>query len=904
MLVGRHAECARLESLIGATRAGAGAALMLRGVAGAGKSALLEFAASRAVDLTLLRAGGIPGEAEVAFAGVLEVLRPVLHRLPELPGPQRDALGGALGLVPAVERDRFLVGAATLGLVLLASADRPVLACVDDAHWLDTPSIDALLFAGRRLAGSPVGMILAARDEPQPALDAARLEELPVRALDRDATGMLASRLIGRVPDKGGVEEIFRRTQGLPLAITEWSRLGDPEDAVATPVPISSLVERAYARGVAAASEQVRALLLVAAADDSGELSTVLAAAGRLEIPATAVEGAEELGLVEVADGRIRFRHPLVRSAIYQSATAPMRRRAHRALAACLSGEWQADRRAWHRAAGAVGADEDVAAELAAMAERARARSGYAVAARALERAAQLTPAPERRSVRAIAAADAFWRAGRGSRAEQLLAGVLAEAPDAMLRADAEHLLGRLTHFGGDPLAARDILVAGALRVEHEDPGRAADLTASALYASYFCGRPELMRETAATGARLATSAGVDRDARLSAMTGAALTICERLAAAEPYLRRSIELATPAQPDALVYAAISHGWLCEYGAARDVAAHALDAAKELGAAGSVAFAGALLAEFQWTLGEFDAARAEWTDTVRMGEETEQGHVMAWSRLQLGCIAANRQGDEEARRLVESARQSNEPLWYSGAAGPAWALGMAALARGDGETAADLLANTDLDVCQATYTPFMVGADLVEAYVRAGRSTLAAAALDELAPHAHQEWARAGLDRAQGMAAGEDAFDAPLGRSAATFARLGVRLEEARSRLCHGERLRRAGRRVQARDQLRAALALFERMRCEPWIERTESELRASGETLRARGPGRPIDELTPQELQVATLAAAGLSNKEAAARLFLSVKTIEAHLHRTYRKLGVRSRAELAPLLAERDLSA
>ena len=329
---------------------------------------------------------------------MLEVLRPVLYHLPELPAPQRDALGGALGLVPAVERDRFLVGAATLGLVLLASAERPVLACVDDAHWLDTPSLDALLFAGRRLAGSPVGMVLAARDEPQPALDAARVEELPVRALDREATGMLASRLIGRVPDKGGVEEIFRRTQGLPLAITEWSRLGDPEEAVATPVPISSLVERAYARGVEAASEPVRALLLVAAADDSGELSTVLAAAERLDIPATAVEGAEELGLLEIADGRVRFRHPLVRSAIYQSATAPIRRRAHRALAACLSGEWQADRRAWHRAAGVVGADEDVAADLAAMAERARARSGYAVAARALERAAQLTPAPERRS--------------------------------------------------------------------------------------------------------------------------------------------------------------------------------------------------------------------------------------------------------------------------------------------------------------------------------------------------------------------------------------------------------------------------------------------------------------------------------------------------------------------------
>ena len=197
----------------------------------------------------------------------------------------------------------------------------------------------------------------------------------------------------------------------------------------------------------------------------------------------------------------------------------------------------------------------------------------------------------------------------------------------------------------------------------------------------------------------------------------------------------------------------------------------------------------------------------------------------------------------------------------------------------------------------------MGADLVEAHARAGQPSLAQAALDALTPHAHQAWARAALDRARGMAAADDAFDAPLEQSVSTFASLGVRLEEARSRLCHGERLRRSGRRVEARSQLRAALELFERMRCAPWVERTESELRTSGETLRARGLDAPADVLTPQELQVAKLAAAGLSNKEVAARLFLSVKTIEAHLHRAYRKLDVGSRAELAPLLSGRDAS-
>ena len=678
MLLGRDAECARLESLIGATREGGGAALSLRGVPGAGKSALLDFAAERAEGLMVLRAGGIPGEAEVAFAGALEVLRPVLDRVADLPGPQRAALGGALGLVAAVERDRFLVETAVLGLILLASGERPVLVCVDDVQWMDAPSLDALVFAARRVAGAPVGMILAARDEPVPALDAARLEQLDVEVLDREATGLLASTMMGGPSAPGQVDEIFRRTRGLPLAITELGRLGELEEGVDAPVPISALVERAFARGVEAASAPVRSLLVLAAADDSGDVTTVLAAAKRLDIAPTAVEDAEELGLVEVGDNRIRFRHPLVRSAIYQSAAPPLRRRAHRELAACLTGEWQADRRAWHRAAGVAGADEQVAAGLAAMAERARARSGYAVAARALERAAQLSPEPRRRVERSIAAADAFWLSGRASHAEELLTEALAQADDPLLRADAEHLLGRLVHFRGDPAAARDILVDGALRVEHEDPRHAAELMASALHPSWLCGRGRLVLETANALARLAVAAGAEQDARLCAMTGAALAVGERLDAAESYLRRSIELATDDDPFALVYAATSHGWLGEYRAGRELAARAQETALEHGAAGSAAFASDVLSEYESTLGELDAARTIWIETTTQADEAEQPHTTAWSRLSLGFLAANCEGEQEARRLVDSALAAEEPLWFMGADGPAWVLATSAL----------------------------------------------------------------------------------------------------------------------------------------------------------------------------------------------------------------------------------
>jgi DNA-binding CsgD family transcriptional regulator len=895
MLVGRHAELAQLQSLIGAARSGGGSTVLLQGVAGVGKTALLDHSAASAAGLEVLRATGIPGEAEVAFAGLLDVLRPVLHRLPELPSPQRELLAGALGLAPAAERDRFLTGAATLALLLVAAADRPVLVCVDDAHWLDTPSLEALLFAGRRLTRAPVSMILAARDEPHAALDSARLDVLPVPALDREATSALVATLTGRSLEKDA-EEIFRRTQGLPLAVAEWSRLAEDELPMA-PVPISSLVERAYVREAERASDAVRSLLLIAAADDSGQVATVRAAAERLGIPAGAEEEAESLRLVEVAEGAIRFRHPLVRSAVYQSAPPALRRRTHEALAGCLTGEWQADRRAWHRAAATAGTSEDVAAELAAVAERARARSGYAVAARALERAARLTPSRESRARRALAAADMYWRAGYGSRAEELLKGSLADAQDPLLRADAEHLLGRLVHWRGDPASAREILVAGALRVEPTDGRRALGLLASAQHPSWLSGRRALVRETAATLVRMSGRGKIADDARLSAMTGAALTICERLDQAAGHLRRSIALASDDDPFALVYAAMSHGWLCEYRAARDLAARALQTGEQQGAAGSASFASEVLSEFVGTLGDFDTAAAIWAETIHTAEEAEQPHTAAWSVMSLAFVAGIREGEEAARPYVERALELERPMWFIGIEGAAWPLATAALARGDGANAAAVLAGTDLEICQANYAPMTMGADLVEAHVRSGEPARARAVLAELEPHAHQPWARAALDRARGVVADEQRFDAPLERSTELFRDLGVRFEEARSRLCLGERLRRAGRRVEARGQLRAALSGFESMRCAPWVERTERELKASGETLRARDAAHPIEALTPQELQVAAMAASGLSNKEIAAQLFLSIKTIEAHLHRVYRKLGIRSRRSLPSVI-------
>ena len=887
---------------------GDGAALAVRGEAGVGKTALLRFAAASAGDMRVLRASGVAWEAEIAFAGALELLRPILGHLADLPGPQRQALAGALALTPAVERDRFAVGAATLGLLALAAARRPLLLLVDDAQWLDSASLEALLFAARRLTGEPVALVAAVREGYPTALDTSALEVLALEGLDREATATLASDLLGSSPTPEQTEQIYRTTRGYPLAMLELSRLGHHGGPVDAPLPVSQTVERAYAREVERCGEEVRAMLVVAAADDSGDLATIIAAAASLGLDPAALDTAESLGLLVLADGRLEFRHPLVRSAIYQTAPATARRAAHAALADVLTGDWQADRRAWHRSAGAVTPDERIAAELETMAVNARARSGYGAAARALERAAHLTPDPGTRARRMLAAADALWQAGRGAHAEALLADALERSSDPLLRANAQHLRGRIVHFRGDPLRARALLVEEGLRAAPHDRRLAADMLASAFHSAKFCGDCAVTATTAATAAKLAQEAGAGLDPRLAAFAGGALVASGRLAAAEPYLRQSIaavaELAdADADPYLLASAANSHGWLGEYPAAGDLAGRALAIAREQGALGAVGYVAEILSEWEWALGEFERAISTADEARRIGHETEQPQVEAWSSWNLAAIASLRGQRDRCLSYLEQAQGLGIRLWCNGIDGVDAVLGALDLAEGDAEAAIrHLEAAVDLDATQADYTPWHLGAaDLVEAYVRAGRSTSAARAVEALAAHARQHWELAALARGRGLVAGEDDFDGHFQASVEGYARLRVPFDEARSRLCYGERLRRGGRRVQAREQLRSALATFERLRTEPWSERTRAELRASGETLRARRDTAALDELTPQELQVALTVAAGLTNKEAGARLYLSVKTIEAHLHRTYRKLGIRSRDELGPLLGPRS---
>ena len=469
MLVGRRIECERIERLLASARAGDGGALVLRGDAGVGKTALLEFTAEAAGDMCVLRADGVAWEADIAFAAALELLRPVVTHVGALPKAHRDALAGVLGLSPAVERDRFLVGAATTALLARVASQRPLLVVVDDAHWLDSASLEALLFAARRLAGESVALMFAVRDGIATAVDDSGLPALALSGLDRDATAKLACELLGSSLTHAESDRIYRSTQGYPLALRELSRLGHAADGLDAPVAVSETVERAYARDVERCAGGVRAVLLVAAADDSHDLGTISTAAVGLGVDPAELENAEALGLIELSRGRVRFRHPLVRSAVYQGAPAAARRAAHKALADATSGDWQADRRAWHRAAATLGPDAGIAAELEATARSARARSGYGAAAQALERAAQLTPDREARARRLLDAADALWHAGRAKHADELLDEALERSVDPRLRASVQHLRARILHFRGDPMRARKLLVDEGVRVASHD---------------------------------------------------------------------------------------------------------------------------------------------------------------------------------------------------------------------------------------------------------------------------------------------------------------------------------------------------------------------------------------------------------------------------------------------------
>ena len=890
MLCGRSEQLAAIDRLLEGMRSGRAGALVLRGEAGIGKTALLDAAEQKASGARVLRVSGVESEAELPFAALHALLRPALDEIGALPGRQAEALRGAFGLAEETVADRFLVGLGVLSLIAELAEDRPVLVMADDAHWLDRASGDALVFAARRLYAERVAVLVAARDEP-PGADLPGLPELRVGGLDRAAAEQLlaGAGLVAAVRD-----QLIAEAGGNPLALIELSRgLSGPQRAGSvTPLALSAAspagrVQQAFAARIGGLPQECRRAVLVVALGgmaDLAEVSRAVAAAGG---SLTDLAAAERAGLVRVTPAGVSFAHPLARAAVLAGSDVAERAAGHRALAGVLDG----DRRAWHLAALAAGPDERVAVELDAAAQRAGRRGSRAAASAAYERAAALSDGPAARGRRLALAAEAAIDAGQFPRAAglarqagQLVADPAAAVTLARVRAQLEFEAGR-------PADAAGTLLEWAAMLGPADPGTAQAVVAEAVHVLWLNAgpaHPELERRAAAmtppVGARLV----------------AFLQAVRRLQDGDI----PATVTVPASPDhgSLPFAAGFSRLFFDF-IRGDVAAIGRRAGvmtaecRDAGIAGLLAYTLVYLATAQLLHGDFLDAIATAEEGLRIAADIGQTHVTR----ELASIAARLAavtGDEEAcRARAAQVRELSAGVQTLAPAGADCALTLLDLGSARYQSALNRMQATTAG--PARHNPELLYAypDHVEAAMRAGRTDLAARPLAQFTAWASvigQRWAAAVAARCAALTA-DDADAEPLWQQAiAAHEGDGRPFEQARTRLLYGEWLRRNRRRAGAREYLLAAAAAFARMGARPWQERAEAELRAAGAGAPAVTADDPLARLTPQELQVVRLAAAGASNKQIGAQLFLSPRTVGFHLYRAFPKLGVTTREELA----------
>jgi len=902
MLVGREREREQIEHALASARSGASATLGLVGEAGIGKTVLLDYAAERAAGMRVLRARGIESEAQIPFAALLELLRPALAMLDRIPEPQAVALEGALALRRGPSQERFAVGAATLSLLAAFAEDGPVAVLVDDAHWLDGSSAQALLFAFRRLVADPIAVLIAAREGDPSLLDGSDLPTLRVGGLSR---GEAESLLGGMSP--AAAERLHGATAGNPLALIELAD-GALDVALApegAPVLVSARISDAFLRRLGGLDEPARRALVLAAASESGDLPILERAAGRLGLDLGTLAVAEGGGLVTVKPGKVEFRHPLARSAVYAAAPIEERRAAHRALAAALP-DRDVDRRAWHLAAAAVGTDDAASAALEQAGERSRARSSYATASAAFERAARLARDSERRARLLLEAAEAGWNAGLADRAAALLEEASASTADPATGVAIDHLRGHITIRRGPVMRGYEILMAAAARA---DPERAVAMLAEAAGACFAAGNAADML-FAAERAHAALSDDTSVRSRFMAETalGMARILGDDAAAGAEALHRAIALADSA-PELkddlrlLVWLAFAPIFLRKANVGRSMLAEALQVARARAAIGELPSVLFLLARDQATSDRWAVAEATYEEAIALARESDQRTDLGLGLAGLAWLQARRGRGEETRALAaEAIALSNElgarldEVWAQAALGElALGLGDAAQAAEHFEDQRRLLRElgiTDVDLSPA--------AELVDAYVRLGRGNdaeLVAAQFITAAEAKGQPWSLARALRCRGLVAEDEGHAEPFERALRLHEHTPDEFETARTRLAYGQRLRRARNRVLAREQLRSAVEAFERLDARPWAEQARTELAATGATVRRHDPST-VDELTPQELQIGLLLAGGRTTREAAATLFLSPKTVEYHLRHVYLKLDIHSREELAEALA------
>jgi DNA-binding CsgD family transcriptional regulator len=901
-LFDRVGESDALEGLVAAVRAGDSRVLVLRGEAGIGKTALLEHLARAAEGCRIARAAGVESEMELPFAGLHQLCAPLLARLGHLPSPQRDALTTAFGLSAGTPPDRFLVGLAVLSLLADAAEEQPLLCIVDDAQWLDRVSAQTLAFVARRLLAERVGVVFALREsvhgEELAGLPALVIEGLPSddasRLLETSIPGALDAQVRDRILDEAG---------GNPLALLELPRGQEPVPLAGgfgglEEMPLTSRIEQGFVRQLESLPAETRRLLLTAAAEPVGDVTLLWRAAGRLGLGIDAAPPAKAAGLIELG-GRVRFRHPLVRSAAYRAATPSDRQEIHRALAEATDAETDPDRRAWHLARAASGPDEAVAAELERSADRAQARGGLSAAAAFLQRAAELTPDPAMRVERSLAAAQAKLDVADAASAADLLAAAELGPADELQRARLERLGGQVVFARGRGRDAPPLLLEAARRLDRLDAAVAGETYLEAITSAMFAGRlgtgpdereiAEAVRGSSRVSSASATEALLD--ALVTRFTDGYAASVEPLSRA---LRAFAESSSDDEAD--------RRWLwlaCRL--AQDLwddelwhvlATRGVRVARDTGALNLLPNALNYLAALDVHSGAFTTAAA----LIDEVEAITQATGMPPLRYAAGVLAASRGDQAQMQALTEAsvpaAMARGEGSAIGGHAGFTALLGNSHGHYGQALAAAKR-------ACEYEDVVFYGWAlvELIEAGIRSDQPREAAAALERLSERTRAsgtEWALGIEARCRGLVSDDEP---QYVESIERLAQSRAAIDLARSRLLYGEWLRREHRRVDARDQLRAAHETFDRMGAQAFAERASRELRATGETVR-RTNADTRDALTPQEFQVAWLARDGHTNQEIGAQLFISPRTVEYHLRKVFRKLDVTTRKGLRGALA------
>ncbi|GAA2332151.1 LuxR family transcriptional regulator [Streptomyces kunmingensis] len=905
-LRGRRQECDALDELVSEVEAGRSAVLVLRGDAGIGKSALLDHLTARAARHRVARGAGAESEMELPFAGLHQLCAPFLGRADSLPAPQRQALATAFGISAGPPPDRFLVGLAVLGLLTEVAAEQPLFCLVDDAQWLDRVSAQTLAFVARRMLAEPLALIFASREQ-RGHDEFANLPELTLGGLDDSASRALVDATADGPMDPRIRDRVLAEARGNPLALLELPHShtqSEPADGLGLPGsgPVTGRIERSYLVRVRSLPAATQRLLLTAAAEPIGDVALLRRAAERLDLGLDAVGPAVTAGLLDVK-ALVRFRHPLLRSAIYRSAGLAELRETHRVLAEVTDPVLDPDRRAWHLARATVRPDEAIAAELESSAGRALARGGTAAAAAFLAHAAVLTPHPQHKATRALAAAQAKLRAGAPTAARDLLALARSGVLDELGQARADLVQARIAFASSRVDEALPLLLATARRLVPLDAGLARETFLDSLSAAVFAGRlasGTSAREVAVAAQRTPVPVGGPpraADLLLNALTTRFTgTYGDAVAASRDAVRAFLQETDPEN-------ILRWSWLASALAAEmwddegwtALVTRQVRTARAVGALTELPLALNSRVVVHTSAGELDAAALCISEIVRLQEAADSSFT-SYGAL---ALAAWQGREREAGPLIETgaddAANRGEGIGVA-VARRAEAVLLNSLGRyEEAYDAARLASAHPQDLVAANWGLV----ELVEAAARSGHHEEAESALVRLArvtDAAATDWGLGVQARSRALLSKGGAAEALYREAVDRLGRTRVVAEKARAHLLYGEWLRREGRRIDAREQLREAHALFARFGAEAFAERVVRELRATGETVAQRG-GAASATLTAQERQIAQLASEGLTNPEIGAQLFLSPHTVEWHLRKVYAKLGITSRRSLRTAL-------